>query len=135
MTITNYILVDIVNKLNHYSKMKLPQKISFAITKNLLLLSNDSTAYSTSLNKIYDEYDEFFVRDKNGEKVISPSGVPLVDKDHLAEYESELSELLNMKIDVEFYHIDLSAFEYCDDKYDLLTADDIIGLQNILYEV
>ena len=134
MKIKNIDLISINQILNTYAEKKLPQKISFAITKNMMILSKDLEVYFKSLQKILDEYKEFYKKNQNGETVNLPIGVPEVDEGHMEEYIKELDELLGIEIEIELYTIDESVFDYDDTsgRYDVLTASDIIQLQNIL---
>ena len=61
-------------------------------------------------------------------------GIPKVDDTHEDDYISEINELLDMEIEIDdFYNIKDDAFDYIDsDRYDALTASDIINLQSIL---
>lgn len=133
MKVRNIDLIGIVRTLEEYSGKKLPQKISFAITKNLIGLNKDVECYSKTLEKILDKYKDYIVKDEKGETINNENGLPLVDKDHIIDYGNELSELLNIEIDINIYKVDISVFDYNDsDKYDSLSAVDIIKLQSIL---
>ena len=61
------------------------------------------------------------------------NGVPLVDSSISKEYENEISELLNIEIDIDPFYIEQNLFDYDDEnKYDALSAADILMLQSIL---
>lgn len=133
MKVRNIDLVGIINTLKHFSNMKLPQRISFAITKNMINLAQDAECYSKSLEKIFNKYEEYFVKDENGNVKVNEQNIPIVDDEHIGSYLKEISELVNIEIDIDLYTIDESVFDYDDtDKYDSLTANDIIKLQTIL---
>ena len=132
MKIKNIDLVRISNVLEEYSTYKLPQRISYAITKNMINLSNDVKCYTESLNKIVSGYKEYFVKDNNGEISYNAMGVPNVDDEHNSEYLKEIHELLKIDIDISLYTIPIDIFDYNDDKYDALSALDLIKLQKIL---
>ena len=133
MKVKNIDLIGMVRVLEYYSKKKLPQRISFAITRNMILLAKDIECYSKSLENIFDKYKEYFVKDENGNIKYNNQGIPIVDKEHVSTYGNEIGELLNIEIDVDLYKIDISIFDYDDnDKYDSLSAEDIISLQSVL---
>lgn len=133
MRIKNVDLIRIFHILEEYSNKRMPQKISFAITKNIISLGNDVECYSESLNKIFEKYADFFVKDESGNIKYNEQGIPIVDENHIFDYGNEIGELLNIEIDVNLYEIDISVFDYEDgEKYDSLSAADIIKLQNIL---
>lgn len=132
MKTDNGTLVTIINILNKCGQKKLPQKISYAITKNIINLDADYQCYTKSIQKIISDYEKYTIKDKDGNDVISDVGLPVVDDEHMADYISEVNELLGIEIDVDIYTIDESLFDYDDAKYDVLTAREILQLQNIL---
>lgn len=133
MKIKNVDLVGILNVLEEYSNKRLPQKISFAITKNMINLGNDAECYSQALNKIFKKYADYVIKDGGGNIKYNEQGIPLVDENHIADYGKEIGELLNIEININLYKVDISVFDYEDtDKYDSLSAVDIIKLQSIL---
>ena len=132
MKIDNGTLVSIMNVLNKCGQKKLPQKISYAITKNTINLNADFECYTKSLQKIISNYKEYVVKYENDKDIISDIGLPVVDDEHMADYISEVNELLSIEVDVNFYTIDESLFDYDDYKYDVLTAREILQLQDIL---
>ena len=56
MKITNLQLVNANNIFTSVADKRLPQKISFAVMKNMTGLQNDFKCYSDSLNKIFKAY-------------------------------------------------------------------------------
>lgn len=133
MNIKNYDLINIANILEHFSTLKLPQRISYAITKNSMIISRDYEVYETELKKIFSHYDKYILKDDSGNIKYDSKGIPLIKSEYSEEFNKCILELLNIEIKVEFYHISESLFEYDDsEKYDALSAKDIITLQNIL---
>ena len=131
MKCNNFDIISISNVLNTYADKKLPQKISYAITKNIMNISGDLDCYSRQLNKIIDSYKEY-QKKENGEPVMSPIGVPLVEDKYTDEYMGEISALLNIEVDVSLYTIDESEFDYDGERFDPLSASDIMKLAKIL---
>lgn len=134
MKISNIELVNIANMLEYYGAMKLPQRISYAITKNSMIISKEYKVYETELKKIFSQYEEYFLKDSDGNVQYSSSGIPLVSPDKKDEFNECIAELLSIEVEIELYAIDDSTFEYddVDGKYDALSAKDIISLQSIL---
>ena len=133
MKMSNLILVNLMNTLEGYSDKKLPQKISFAITRNLMKISKEYGAYDAQLKKIFEMYSDYMVKDDNGEIKTTPNGIPIVSDLMKTEFNEQIAELLNIEIEVEMYFIDPEVFNY-DDKgiYDAMSAQDIMILQSIL---
>ena len=133
MKMTNFTLVNMVNALQNYSDKKLPQKISFAITRNLIKISKEYDVYDTQLKKLFESYSDHMVKDDEGNIQTYDSGIPIVDDSIKAEFDEQIAELLNIEIEVDMYYIDPEVFDY-DDKgiYDAMSAQDIMVLQSIL---
>ena len=133
MKINNFDLIQIYNILDKNSNKKLPQKITFAITKNIIQLSSDFEIYQKSLQKIFSSFDDYLIKDENGQPKMNKNGIPLIDPFYQKDFDKEIMELLNTKINVNFYQIEEDSFNYEDnDRYDVLSAQDILNLQRIL---
>ena len=133
MKIRNIKLINFDGTLSKYADMRLPQKISYAITKNMIVISNELDTYRKALKKIIDNYEEFQVKDENGNVENLPIGIPKVDDAHIKDYLGEIDDLLNVETEVNIHTIPEDVFDYPDsDKYDPMTAADIIALQQIL---
>lgn len=133
MKMTNFTLVNMMNVLQSYSDKKLPQKISFAITRNLMKISKEYGVYDAQLKKLFESYSDHMIKDDDGNMQTYDSGIPIVDDSIKAEFDEQISELLNIEIEVDMYYIDQDVFDY-DDKgiYDAMSAQDIMVLQSIL---
>lgn len=132
--ITNAILISFIKILDGVSKKKMPQKISYAITKNIINLSKEYECYETELNKIFNEYSNNFVLDDNGNKTLDVNGIPIVQDNVKENYFNSLNNLLNLDIEVPIYTIDDKYFDYddSDNRYDILSPIEMIQLQNII---
>lgn len=133
MKMTNLVMINVMNTLQAYSNKKLPQKISFAITRNLMKISKEYESYNTQLEKIFGMYSDHTLKDEEGNVIKTPNGVPAVDDTVKEEYNEQIRDLLNIDIDIDLHQIDPETFDY-DDKgiYDAMSAHDIIILQSIL---
>lgn len=135
MQMTNFELIRILNFLNGFAETKLPQKISYAITRNVMTLMTEYSCYEAERNKIFKTYEEFFNKDEEGNVVLSSAGLPIIEGEKSKEYLKEINELLNLEVSVDLRHVSFEAFDYDDTgKYDVLSPKDIMMLQSILCE-
>ena len=136
MKMTNLVMVNLMNTLQAYGTKKLPQKISFAITRNLMKISKEYEAYDSQLKKLFESYSDHIIKDEDGNNKINASGIPIVDDSVKTEFNEQIKDLLDIEIDIDIYLIDPEIFNY-DDKgiYDAMSAQDIIVLQSILCDM
>lgn len=135
MKIKNYTLISMMNTLQNYSSKKLPQKISYAITRNLMQFSKEYEVYDAQLKKIFEGYSDYMNKDEDGNVKVNQNGIPIVVDEVSEEYLEQISDLLNIEIDVDIHYINPDIFDY-EDKgiYDAMSAQDIMVLQSILCE-
>lgn len=134
MKFTNYEIINALNILRKFADNKFPQKISYAITRNIKTLDSEYQEYQTQLKKILDEYKEYMLTDENGVQRLSPEGIPLVTDDKMGDYVNDINELLDCASDITIHTVDGSAFDYDDARFDCLTPNDILMLQEIMCE-
>ena len=133
MILKNKDILTRVNILNGYCTKRFPQRISYAITRNAMIFSDEIESYNKQLKKILDSYKEYYVKDDKGEPQIDKaSGLPVIMPEHSNDFMQEIMELLEIEIDVKPYFINESLFDYDDEKYDTMSAIDIINLQSVL---
>lgn len=132
MKITNFDLVQVYNILENCGAKKFPQKINFAITKNLKQLKVEIDIYQEALQNLFKSYDEFMIKKEDGTPEVTESGIPKVEKSHIEEFNKDLIDLLNTEIEINPYQIDEESFNYEDERYDVLPAVDMMNLQKIL---
>ena len=133
MVLKNKDILTRVNILNGYCAKRFPQRISYAITRNVMIFSDEIESYNKELKKILDNYKEYYVKDDKGEPQIDKvSGLPVIMPERSNDFMQEVMELLEIEIDVKPYFIDESLFDYDDEKYDTMSAIDIINLQSVL---
>ena len=98
-----------------------------------MIFSDEIESYNKQLKKILDSYKEYYVKDGKGEPQIDKmSGLPVIMPEHSNDFMQEVMELLEIEIDVKPYFINESLFDYDDEKYDTMSAIDIINLQSVL---
>lgn len=135
MKIKNITIVGTLNILNSFADKKLPQKISYAITRNLMLFQKEYQYYEVEMKKLEAKYDGSFVHTEKGKITRDQSGIPVLSTNQEQEaYNKELYELLNIEIDIPVYYIDSEEFNYDNDagRYDIMSASDILTLQSVL---
>lgn len=133
MEITNFKIVEAINTLSNYVETKLPSKISYAILRNLEILQKEYKLYYKQLMKVYSTYKDYMEKDENGEIKVNNNNIPIVDSEHMKDFNHDITELLNIKIDVGLHYIDRNAFDYDGkDRYDPLSVTDIVKLSSIL---
>ena len=133
--VTNFDIINMINILERYTETRLPQKISYAITRNIMLMQNDYKCYSDELNKILKKYEKYMIKDNNQKIVTNQNGLSIVKDEAINDYNDEICSLLNIKINIKLYTIPISSFNYEENgKYDSLLIKDIIALQSILCE-
>ena len=137
MKMKNQKVINIINLLDSFSEKKLPQKISYAIIKNILLLKNEYNIINTGLEKIFNQYKDYFIVNDNNELIRNRNGIPaLSDENKKEEMYTQLSELLNIETEIPIYTISLDYFNYDDNNiYDVLTPQDIMTLSSILCDI
>lgn len=133
MVLTNNDMVETMSKLWSISDKLLPQKISFAIAKNLLLLSKEYKNYEEKLKELLLSHEEDLQADENGKIITNDTGVPIIKSDCSSELRKEVQDLLDSAVEIEFHRTSFNAFDYFDnEKYDALSPEQIIALQKIL---
>lgn len=135
MILKNKDILARVNVLDEYCTKRFPQRISYAITRNAKIFSDEVEFYNKELKKILDDYKEYYVNDENGKpKINEANGLPIIDPEYSNDFMHEIMELLEIEVDVNPYFIREELFDYDDSKYDAMSAIDIMNLQNVLCE-
>lgn len=136
-TFTNYDMIQILNSAKQFENKRFPQKVSYAIMKNLIALTNESEIYTKQLQAMqnkYKEADKLMLND-DGELIMNESGIPMPKKEYEQEYLTELTDLLNFEVEVELYAISDDALDYDDaDKYDVLTPVEMLTVMKFVCE-
>lgn len=134
MKITNIGLLELNTYLSQYEDKKLPQKIAFAIMKNLSTLAKEQQLYQDALKKILQKYEEHFEKNEDGQNKTLENGLPVISKEYEKDFYEEINELLMIENEIEPYYIDKKVFEYEDTngKYDVLSAKELFLLMSVL---
>ena len=136
MKMNNGRIVMCVNKLGEFKDKKLPQKISYAIAKNTLALTNEYKIYESELNKLNEQYREHMNIKEDGVIELNATGIPIINNGMEAEYVSKLNDLLSIETDVNLHIVDEECFDYDDTmgRYDTLSPLELIFLRSVLCE-
>ena len=133
MEIRNIELIQYVEELKKHKDKKYPQKIVFAIIKNLNTCELELKNYYECLTKIMNNYKDHFIKDEDGNIKCLPSGLPVVDESNNQTFIDEINQLLNETVDIQLYTIDMDYFDYDPkDIYDIMTPSDLFTLSKIL---
>lgn len=134
MKITNYNLLEMNAALAKFEDKKLPQKITFAIMKNLAIFAKEQKFYQDALNKILSKYSEYYEKDEDGNVQTEGNGLPVIQEEHVAAFYEEINELLVVENEINLHFIDKDAFEYDDpsNRYDILTAKETFMLMSLI---
>lgn len=134
MKCKNIEIINMMNFLTNMSDKKLPQKIGYAIVRNLSMMKHEYDIYVESLSSLIKNYKEHIVNDKNGNQIFMDVGVPMVDDSVKDEYIKELNDLLSIEVDIEIFKIPEEVFDYDGEKYDALSVKEIMLLIDIFCE-
>lgn len=134
MKLKNIDIINYMNFLTNMSDKKLPQKIGYAIVRNLSVMKHEYDIYVESLSSLIKNYKEHIVNDKNGNQIFMDVGVPMVDDSVKDEYIKELNDLLSIEVDIEIFKIPEEVFDYDGEKYDALSVKEIMLLIDIFCE-
>ena len=133
MKMSNYTMVNVLNTLNSFGNKKLPQKISYAITRNIMIFRKEYEFYEREFGKLLVKYDKDIEKDVDGNMVHNKDGVPVVNGEASKDFYNELNELLMIELDISIYQISPEVFDYEDsERYDAMSASEIIQLQSIM---
>lgn len=136
MKMTNYTMVNVLNTLNSFGNKKLPQKISYAITRNIMIFRKEYEFYEREFKKLLVKYDKDIEKDVDGNMVHNKDGVPVVNGEASKDFYNELNELLMIELDISIYQISPEVFDYEDsERYDAMSASEIIQLQSIICDM
>ena len=136
MKMSNYTMVNVLNTLNSFGNKKLPQKISYAITRNIMIFRKEYEFYEREFGKLLVKYDKDIEKDVDGNMVHNKDGIPVVNGEASKDFYNELNELLRIELDVNIYQIPSDVFDYEDsERYDAMSASEIIQLQSIMCDM
>ena len=135
--LTNHEMVQILNTLKMFENKKLPQKISYAIVKNIITLSKEYDIYIKQLEKLINEAkkNEKLELTENGQIIETENHIPKVKDEYKEEFNDDLEDLLLFYLDVDYSYVDESIFDYDEkDKYDVLSPAEVFALRTCLCE-
>lgn len=135
MKLKNIDIIAYMNFLTSMSEKKLPQKITYAIVRNLKIIKDEYDLYFESLNKMIKSYEDSILKDEDGNVQVYQSGIPKVDKTIEDEYLKEANDLLGIKVEINLYKIPEESFNYESEKYDALSVKEIMTLIDLMGEV
>ncbi len=133
MKTSNFGMINLMNTLDSFVDRKLPQKISYAITRTFMDVSKEYAYYDKELKKLFKSYDLYIKKDDEGNMVMNSSGIPIIEGEKSEDFVKELNELLSIEVEIKIKNVDMDVFDYDDNgKYDVLSPAEIMTLQSIL---
>lgn len=135
MKLKNIDIINYMNFLTSMSEKKLPQKITYAIVRNLKIIKEEYDLYFESLNKMIKSYADNILKDKDGNVQMYQSGLPKVDKTVEEEYLKDANDLLSIEVEIDMFKIPEVTFNYENEKYDVLSVKELMCLIDLMGEV
>lgn len=135
--LTNHEMVQILNTLKMFENKKLPQKISYAIVKNIITLSKEYDIYIKQLEKIINEakHTDKLELTEDGQIIETETHIPKVKEEYKEEFNNDLEDLLLFCLDVDYSYVNENVFDYDEtDRYDVLSPVEVFALRNCLCE-
>ena len=120
-------LVDVLNRqrtLATLADKKLPYKLAYAISKNLVKFQAEVELIEKSRKSIIENYA---VKDENGEMVIEENQYK-IEEGKMEEFNAEFSDYMSTETDVEIFTIPETVLEANDSRFDVLTVAQIFAL-------
>lgn len=99
--ITNVEMINGLNTLVILAATRLPVKISYAVKKNIEIISRELKTYEDERAILIDKYGE---KDKEGKVKIENNNYVIKD---IENFNKDMNELKNIENEVEFYDISL----------------------------
>lgn len=136
MKIKNGDMVQMLNAYKGFEGKRLPNKIAYAIIKNTMSLSSEYEVYSKLLTGIANKYidDNKVKLTDSGEVEKFENGLPIVKDEYVAEFTTEIEELLMQEVEVQIKYVEEEDFNYDDSKYDVLSVSELFTLIDIMVE-
>ena len=92
MKTNNFTIINLLNVLNGYANKRLPQRISYAITRNIMTVEKEYNIYTEQLKKIISAYDQYLEKDNDGNVSIDTNGIPKINDDAQKKLFTEAAE-------------------------------------------
>lgn len=116
-----------LEELIKVSEKKLPVRISYAIAKNIKILTKEYKTLEEERLKLCREYAE---KDTKGQPIIVENTFK-ISTENEQKLEEEYVSLVSIDVELEICMIEMKEFEKCDqgDRYDHLTAADFVSIE------
>ncbi len=123
-------LTEVLNKQNTLRELlrelagkKLPYKLTYTISKNLVKLQSEAKIIEDGRMKLIDSYA---VKDEDGKPVIKDNSYDLGEK--VEEFTAEFQKYMATETEVDIYSVPAAVFEIEDPRFDVLTVEQIVAL-------
>lgn len=126
-------LGDIRNKYQMFlniSSKRLPIKLAYFISKNLLKLEYETKIIDDNRIKVAQTYA---VTDSNGKPMIDDNNCYVIDESYLSELNKELNEYYKSTTNIDICKVNVSELDKLDNsRYDALTPAELMALDFML---
>lgn len=123
MKLSNRTIINTINAIGGARERALPIKASYAISKNLLKLEKEVEAYNLEREKLLKKYAE---KDEEGEIKADELGNIKFVKKYKEKWNKEISELLDIEVEVDIHKFDLSVLDNVEMSVQELMAIDFM---------
>ena len=120
-------LIEAINRqriLVEFANKKLPYKLAYAISKNLVKLQSEVEIIEASRKNIIDTYS---VKDENGESIVEDNHYKIEDG-KVEEFNAEIQNLMLTETEVDITTVPESVLDLDDSRFDALTVAQIVAL-------
>ena len=119
-----YEIVDLFNRLNPVMQMRLPVRVSFAVSQIMDQFSNIVDQVEEQKQRFIESFAE---KDADGNIKVDENGNATISEQFQAEFQQNMVELLETEVDIQIpVMITMEDLEKCDrDGYDKLTPENV----------
>lgn len=123
MKLTNKQIINSIDSLKNLSSKELDVKTSFIIAKNIKAIDAISDIFISEKMKLVNKYG---TKDKEGNLKVDDNGAVEIANDNLKEWNRSLSELLEIKNDIDIETINIKDLDIKISAQELLSIDYMI---------
>lgn len=132
MKFTNYTILNMLAFLEQAQTKNFPQKIQFAIIKNIKTLAKEREVYQEALSKILEKHSENFVI-ADGAVQYEQNGFPKINtEENQLKFYTDVQELLDIEVEINLYKVDDELLNYDSERYDTLSGNELFNLMTII---
>jgi hypothetical protein len=108
MKLSNERILNDIKTLAEISAKQLPVKVSYAIAKNISKIEVELKIYNHEREKLIEKYAE---KDDKDKIIADAKGQIKFKKEHLADWNKDIRDLLTIENDIDIHKFSLDALE------------------------